>query len=439
MAPVFHATSIKHGENRKLTNIKSYVFQLISVSVSFLNIRLFLEYLGEDDYATWLVVFSVSGLIFALDFGVGSSVRNQLARSLAKNSKSAVKARIILNYYKLICGLGVLFFLLGLLALMSASSLGYLDATKFTFVLFSIFLICTDFVSRAHHHIFAGLQQPQLTNLSLVGVQIFIFISISILLEERIEVFESSLITTAFVAFGGSVFVNALMFFRLCALVPILKTSIFRDSGLPAAVINFRRGFPFFVLQIQFAIISQIPLYFIYANFETDLVVEMAIADKVFSPFIILATVLMYPFWSTYTLLMSRKEAGRCRKYLKNQEIVAVLLLPALIAGLLIYEDFVKVWLERDVAIIEFAIFSAIKVFAIFWNSIYSYFMNGVGILRPQVVVYATGLIIAFPLLYLASTNNNIYLCLSVTPAILAASAIYQRHIIFKSILRNTA
>lgn len=421
-----------------MTNIRSYIFQCVSLLLSFINIKLFLEFLGDDAYSTWLIVFSVAGLVYALDLGIGSSVRNQMARLMAKNVTPKVQARLVINYYKMIVvlalGLGLVATTVGLLA----HNLGRFDMLSSQSIGIFAILVFSDVVARAHHPVFAGLQQPHLTNFALAGVQLFIFLAMYLVLIPNSDLISRKLWAISFVVFGGSILINTLMILRLRSLVPLFAVAL-SPSILAIrrrhVTTHLKRGLPFFLLQIEFAVLSQIMLYFIYANFTNAIVVEIAVAEKVFAPFIILATIIMYPFWSRYTLLMHRGESDFVHKLLRRQEYFTLFCVPPLLLSIAFYDDLIYLWLNRATETYIFAAFAALKVFSIFVNSIYSYFMNGISQLRPQIYCYSIGLLLAIPVLYFASIHQNIYLCLSVTPAILLISAAVQRYFVFNVVL----
>lgn len=423
-----------------MRNIKSYIFQFMSILLSFLNVRLFLDFLGDDGYSTWLVIFSIAGLIYALDLGIGSSVRNQLARLMARNVTSKAQARLVITYYKLILVFALGFGLVATGAAFLAQTFGWLEVLSIQSLVVLTILIFSDFVTRAHHPVFAGLQRPHLTNFALAGIQLCIFLAVQFALIPNEGAIGGKLMAIASVVFGASILINAAMILRLNHVLPIFSVvSSTKALGirLGHGAVHLKRGLPFFVLQIEFAILGQIPLYFIYANFTDEIVVEMAIAEKVFAPFIIIATIIMYPFWSGYTLLMHRGEADVARKLLRRQEYVSVICLPLLCLSIVFYDDIIELWLNRKTETSIFAFFAALKVFTIFLNSIYSYFMNGVGKLRPQLYAYSIGLLVALPALYFASKYQNVYLCLLITPAVFLVSALLQRHSVFNVILIN--
>jgi hypothetical protein len=103
----------------------------------------------------------------------------------------------------------------------------------------------------------------------------------------------------------------------------------------------------------------------------------------------------------------------------------------------LFYEEIIRVWLGREVESLIFAFFAILKIFSILFNSIYSYFMNGTGKLKPQIYSYCLGLLIGVPIIYYGAIAKNIYICLSVTPLVLIITAIFQRHQVYnKELLR---
>lgn len=424
-----------------MTNAKSYIFQLISVIFSFVNVKMTLDFLGDEGYSTWLVIFSIAGLIYALDFGIGSSVRNRLARLVAQQATPKTKAKLVFTYYQIISIIAIGFCLIAIGLGALAHQFGWMGYFGIRTIAALTVLIFADFTARAHHPVFAGLQQPHSTNFALATIQLFIFSTLFLVLIPKSDTIDPKIWTFSIVVFGGSIAINTLMLLRLNHLVPIF--AVVFTSNLTAIkfrhfLIHLRKGLPFFLVQFEFAFLGQVSLYFIYSNFPNEVVVQMAIADKVFAPFIILATILMYPFWSGYTLLMHRGEADRTLKLLQRQEYIALVCFPLLFLGIVFYDDVVRLWLDRPVESFVFAIFAVLKVFSIFLNSIYSYFMNGVGKLRPQLCVYSIGLLAAVPILYLSSLYQNIYLSLSVTPAVFLVSAVTQRYFVFNVILTRT-
>jgi len=416
-------------------NYKSYFFQFIAVLFSFLNVKFLLDFLGDTDYATWLIVFSVAGLIYTLDLGIGSTVRNQLARRLAKRSDAKAQVQLVFSYYKLILILAVGFFILSIILGATVYFWGGLQTVGIGGIFIISLLIFIDFVTRAHHPLFAGLQFPHITNLALAVIQIVIFLTIFFVLIPSKESFGERLLIASFLIFGASIVVNGFMVLRLNQLIPIFSPSYsIRNQrfNLRRLLFQLKRGFPFFLVQVEFSLLGQIPLYFIYFHFSAQEVVEVAIADKVFAPAIIAATIIMYPLWSTYTHLMHCGDSARVRLLLKRQELVTLAALPVLMLSIFFYNEIVFTWLNRIINNAIFPFFAVLKIFSIYSNSIYSYFMNGMGKLYPQIYVYTIGLFIAIPVLYVGSFYQNIYVCLSVTPTILLVAALVQRFFVFK-------
>jgi len=423
-----------------VTYYKSYIFQFISVLFSFLNVKFLLDFLGDTDYATWLIIFSLAGLIYTLDLGIGSTVRNQLAARLAKRSDPTAQVQLVFSYYKLILILAFGFFILSII--LSAIYFFGSQHEKFDIriILIISILIFIDFITRAHHPLFAGLQLPHITNFTLAVIQIVIFLVIFFFLIPIKESIHERLLVGSFLLFGASIIVNGFMVFRLNQIIPLFSTSysfLNLKINLRRLFFQLKRGLPFFLVQIEFSLIGQIPFYFIYFNFSSQQAVELAIAEKVYAPVIIAATIIMYPLWSTYTHLMHSGNALRVQLLLKRQELTSFAVFPFLMLSIFFYAYIVSFFLNRSIENLIFPFFVVIKIFSIYLNSIYSYFMNGMGILYPQIYVYTVGLIVAIPVLYFGSIHENIYVCLSVAPIILLVAALVQRYIILKNYLKK--
>ncbi len=423
-----------------MTNYKSYIFQLISVLFSFLNVKFLLDFLGDTDYATWLIIFSLAGLIYTLDLGIGSTVRNQLAARLAKRSDPKAQVQLVFSYYKLILLLAFGFFILSIILGAIVFFGSQQQTVGIGIILIISLLIFIDFITRAHHPLFAGLQLPYITNFALAVIQIVIFLTIVFLLIPIKESIRERLLVASFLIFGASIIVNGFMVFRLNQLIPLFSTSYSSLNikiNLRRLLFQLKRGFPFFLVQVEFSLLGQIPFYFIYLHFSSQQVVELAIADKVFAPAIIAATIIMYPLWSTYTHLMHCGDASRVQLLLKRQELISFAVLPFLMLSTFFYGEIVSALLSRSINNVIFPFFAVLKIFSIYLNSIYSYFMNGIGKLYPQIYVYTVGLIVAIPVLYFGSFYENIYVCLSVAPVILLVAALVQRYFIFKVYLKK--
>lgn len=425
-----------------MTNYKSYIYQSISIIFSFFNVRLMLNFLGDLDYANWILVFSVAGIIYSFDFGVGNSVRNQLARSIAKKSKVQMKSILIFRYYKLISILAVSLCALTIFFGLLAFSFGWFQKITIDVYIIVSIMIFMDLITRAHHPIFAGLQSPQTTNLSIAISQMLVTIVLFAFLIPNAEEMTDKLLIASILVFGSSVLVNGLMFVRLNKLIPIQY--VISGKGVNKYLHSqttykmICRGLPFFIVQIQFSLLGQLPIYYIYKFFDARQVLEVSIAEKIFSPIIIVATVVMYPFWSSYTVMMRRGELSRVHGLIVRQEIIFLVIFIFGLAGCgLFYEEIIRIWLGREVESLIYAYFAILKISSVSFNSIYSYYMNGMGKLRPQMYCYGIGLLLGLPIMYFGSISNNIYICLSVAPFVLFFTGLIQRYQIFNKDLKK--
>ena len=425
-------------KNVSAINLKSYIYQIISIGLSAINVKLCLNLFDDTGYSSWVLILSLINICYAFDLGAGCSIRNALAKSVSESSTVVTQARMIVLYYNKILVLAFWLFIALLLVGLINIKIGWLNSFGFYQYSTVLVLIIIDFVSRAHHPIFAGIQKPHISNLALALNQFSLYLCLQfIFVPSKIRVADK-LFLLSVTMICSSILINLAFLVKLNRVVPLIRDwsnpkslSIFsRDAG----IFN-EESFLFFLMQITFTLLGQVTGYFVFAKFSPESLVDISIAEKVFAPLIIGATILMYPFWSAYTVMWHRGEFDRIRILIKRQELLSFVGILGLVVCCGFYDKIISIWLNREVKNYFIPCFIALKVFAIILNSVYSYFMNGIGAVKPQIAVYSLGLLASVILLFFGGLYGNIYICLSATPVVFLVSALIQRYCIFKEML----
>ena len=419
-------------------SLKSYVYQMLSVGISAINVKLCLKLFGDSGYSGWVLLLSLINICYALDLGAGSAIRNALAKGFSEKNTLLSQAGMVVSYYKQVAVLALILF--AIIFLIGGFKYIFGWYISFSFFEYStvLALVFIDFILRAHHPIFAGIQQPQITNLALALSQLILYLCLQLILIPNKDQIHDKLFVFAVTTVFISILVNFIFLIWLNSVLPVIRgllnSGVFLNGIEGAKIIN-REGFSFFLMQITFTLLGQVTGYFVYAKFSPEYLVDISIAEKVFAPLIVGATILMYPFWSVYTVMWHRGEFDRIRILIRRQESLSIA--GVLLLGLccLFYDKIILIWLEREVNNYFIPCFIALKVFAIIINSVYSYFMNGIGAVKPQIFVYSVGFLVSLVVLYLGCLYNNIYVCLSVTPLVFLSSAVIQRSCIYRKML----
>lgn len=64
----------------------------------FLSIRLLIDYLGNEDYGIWVLLFTLFQLVLLMDFGIQSSLKTKIPLYFHENRKEKVVELIVSTY-----------------------------------------------------------------------------------------------------------------------------------------------------------------------------------------------------------------------------------------------------------------------------------------------------------------------------------------------------
>ena len=73
---------------------KGLIFKIVSLVLTFFNVSLMVNYLGESLYGSWITVSSIVTWMNAGDFGIGNGLRNEVSKSYASNNQEGILSAI---------------------------------------------------------------------------------------------------------------------------------------------------------------------------------------------------------------------------------------------------------------------------------------------------------------------------------------------------------
>jgi O-antigen/teichoic acid export membrane protein len=88
------------------TTAANIVSKSLSLVVLYVSVPLTIHYLGTERFGIWMTLASLIGFLGFLDFGIGSSLLNQVAYSAAKEPRERLR-RLITHGLLLLTGLGI--------------------------------------------------------------------------------------------------------------------------------------------------------------------------------------------------------------------------------------------------------------------------------------------------------------------------------------------
>lgn len=398
------------GDRRTLLMKKnilaSFLLKGCSIIVSFMLVPMTLGYLNPYEYGIWLTLSSVLSWIYLLDIGLGNGLRNKLAEARANGDMKLGKVYVSTTFFfmaVIIVGFYILFLIchhfLDWYIILNVDPSKVSNLNSIVVIVMAFF--CLSFVFRMIGNVFMAYQLPAINDLlSFVG-SIFSLIIIFILTKTT----TGSLLDVAmtFSAVPALVYALAipLTFLRFKEIAPSFKAIKVRYFNSLISV-----GFQFMLIQIACLIIFMTSNIIISNLFGPQEVTPFNIANKLFTILTMTFTIIVTPYWSAITEAYTKGEMEWIRHNVKRLRYIWILLTIVgfilVIMSPLIYH----VWIGDSVNI-PFSLSLLCCLYAVIqnWNNIYSYSINGIGVLRLSILCAVFQAFIYIPLtLYMGST-----------------------------------
>jgi O-antigen/teichoic acid export membrane protein len=188
-------------------------------------------------------------------------------------------------------------------------------------------------------------------------------------------------------------------YYKYPHLRPSLKLIDFKEAK---AVINM--GVQFFIMQISSVVLFMTSNLLISNLFTPALVTPYQITYRYFSIMLVFFTVVCMPFWNATTDAYERGDMAWIRGATKKLRLLTIGILTCLVIMVLLSDVVYAVWIDRETVIdIKMSIVMATYIFILIYSMRYSYFINGIGKLRLQLIFTTAAAILFIPLAYLAA------------------------------------
>jgi O-antigen/teichoic acid export membrane protein len=401
---MFNLTSI--NANKRTKNIKfqvflSFLLKSLSIFLSFYVVRLTIGYLGNELYGIWIVLLSIISWLSLFDVGIGNGLRNKLTIALSNNEIESSRSYISTSYIILTC-IGFLLLLVFLIVIFFVdwgnffnSNLLNISDYRLMMVLFLSSIIFS-FVLGLINSILSAYQQNSLTNIISISTNIF-FIFFLVCFK---AFFLYNIIKIVFIYCLSLIFSYLLFsfyFFKTHKEV-IPSFSYFSRSKIQDIL---SLGSSFFTIQIAVLLIFTVDNYIILQLLGAEHVSIYNIVFKLFSLFTVAFGIIISPMWSAFTEANEKKDFIWMKGMIKKLNYLFVFFIFCIVIMVFEYQNILDIWLPSTnritppfSLIIAFSFFVSISI----WNNIYSYFLNGVGIVKAQLITSIFGALINIPL-----------------------------------------
>ncbi len=424
-------------------NVAASIFMRgLGMVIGLIQIPIMLYYLQPERYGIWVTIGSFIVLFNFFDIGLANGLRNKFAESLAKGNKVLAQKYVSLTYL-LITVIIIVIYAIFLVAnsyiswpvVFNAPAELADNVNTLVLIVFTSFSIT--FILKILRTIYIADQRPALADLVKLGCSIFTLAAIITL----------SLTTDASLVYIGLAFGAApVVVYSLASLISYSKR--YREFIPSIKKIDFKYagdltnlGLKFFIIQISALILFSSDNLIITQILGPAAVTPYAITFKYFSAVMIIFMLIATPYWSSFTDAYHKKDFDWIKKSISDLKKISIAASFLIIGMIILSETVYSLWLG-DVVKIPFtlSLFMGINVIIMMIVTPFVNFINGVGVIKLQLLVGIFEAIVNIPLSIFYAKN----LSLGSTGVILATCTVNLIALIlwpiqYKKIIANKA
>lgn len=354
----------------------SYGIKVLSMLVSFLQIRVTLNFLSTSDYGLWVTIVSFTSWISILDFGLGNGMRNKLTEAVSANDVVTAKSYLSTGY------LTISAIFLGLVIIISPVVLladwhtimntALTDAYKIKVSVLAVFIsVCLQFILRLISSVYFAHQKASSGDVITFVSQVAIFIC---LIVSR-YVITGSLISFALIySIIPLIIYGAINIYAFTHKFKAISPSIrfFTKTYIKSITTT---GGNFFIIQLSALILYSTDNFLINYFLGADSVMIYSIPFRYFSFVLISFQLIFPPYWSMIIKAAQEKDIQWIKNTKKNLVYLWLLFFAASIIMVIVSKTFYRVWLGKTLDIplsltICFMVYVSLANWAAIFNTI---------------------------------------------------------------------
>lgn len=387
--------------------VANFAHRVMGMASMILSVSWTVPYLGADRFGAWMTIASLAALMSFLDLGVANGLTNRVARAASSTNHDDL-VRTISGGLGVLALLSAALMLLLLLAawfapwhlLVKADAASLTDEIRETSVVFAV-LFALSVVLNGVLRIYHGLQRG--SEVFVIG---FVCSVVGLLLLYAATLYRAPLPILLLCSMGTTLLPGLWLWLRL------KRRGLFKVVGWLTSTRCegpelFRISSLFLVLQIGTAIGWGMDSLILSSTLGASTVAAYAVTQRMY--FIATQPMIIFngPLWPAYADADAREDRAFIRKTLLGA--MKLTLTYAVIATALLAtfsETIFRYWTSGEIAPASVLVY-ALGLWAIIdaLANAFAMFMNGVGIVRPQVVAVVVIVAVGLPAkLYLANT-----------------------------------
>lgn len=371
-----------------------------------------LHCLGEYQNGIWLTISSLLLWIDNMDIGLGNGLRNKVAEYMAHDETERTRRLISSTFAMLTCIIiPVLLILLLLIAVSDPYGVLNAEPSKVSHLdqvlMVTVTLVCTSFIFKLIGNFYMGLQLPAVSNLLIALGQTLALVGTYIVLwSGSHSLMHIALVNTAAPLLVYLIAYPITFYYKYPQLRPAFSLINLKEAK---EVVNM--GAQFFIMQISSVILFMTSNLLISKLFSPSMVTPYQITYRYFSVLLVAFTVICMPFWNATTDAYERNDIEWIRQATRKLRLMTIGILVMMMVMVVISPWVYDIWIGDITIDFRMSIVMATYIFILIYSMRYSYFINGIGKLRLQLIFTVSAAIIFIPLAYLATqwTHNIIW------------------------------
>ena len=421
--------------------LASFLIKGWSAVIVLLLVPVTLHCLGDYKNGIWLTISSMLLWIDNMDIGLGNGLRNKIAEYMAHNEVQRARQLVSSTFALLSCIIIPVILVLVVLILTcntyqvfnaSPSIVNDLDMV----LIVTIMLVCTTFVFKLIGNFYMGMQLPAVSNLLIAIGQTLALIGTYIVYWSG----SHSLMHIAIVNTASPLLVYLIAFpytflYKYPHLRPSCQLIDFKEAK---AVVN--TGIQFFIMQISSVILFMTSNILISNLFTPALVTPYQITYRYFSILLVAFTVICMPFWNATTDAYERGDIQWIRNATRKLRMMIIGIIVCMAMMVVLSPWVYSIWIGDSITIdIRMSIVMATYIFILIYSMRYSYFINGIGKLRLQLIFTTTAAIFFIPLAYLTTIWTHDIIWFMVVMCLINIPGLIVNRIQFYKLINGTA
>lgn len=381
--------------------ILSFVYKGGNMLINLILVPITINFISPEEYGIWLTLSSIIAWFAISDIGFGHGLRNRFAEALANGDKNLARSYVSTAYFAIGLAMVILwisFFFFNIFAdwtkILNTSLLFKQELQTSVLIIMSFFVL--QFVFKLVGTVLIANQEPGKS----AGFDFFanVLILITILLFKELDI-KGSLINLAFITgiFQLIIFVIASIWFYSNSLKEYSPSINFFKRKYVKDLLGL--GVKFFIIQMSMIFVFQCTNIVITQVINPESVAVYNIAYKYYTIPLTISLIIMSPLWSAFTDAYVKKDYKWMKSCVRNMSLINLLLIIILVLMFFISDTILKLWIGNSIIIAKDVSLSMMitTIFQLI-SSALMVFINGIGKIKFQVIIYLIFVPIFIPL-----------------------------------------